>query len=228
MKKKPFTLIELLVVIAIIAILASMLLPALSRARERAKASTCMGNLKQLASGEVFYSNDNRDYLTPFNLGPSWTGNVNGKWWNNLLAESYLPVAGWLNGAAGTMSYAEQRGDARTGVYLCPSIVLQPGVGWGGGLGIVAEMTSTHVLSLYGRALKIGKIANPSKILMLGDSRQMKSGVAITSRHIDCKCCGGDYFLDPRHNGRSNGILADGHADNRSLDGWRKDAFLCP
>ena len=57
--KKPFTLIELLVVIAIIAILAAILMPALSSARERAKLSTCTNNLKQLAFGTISYADDN-------------------------------------------------------------------------------------------------------------------------------------------------------------------------
>lgn len=65
-----FTLIELLITIAIIAILAAMLLPTLNKAREKARETKCMNNLKQLGSALMLYAGDNNDMFPAYNL--SW------------------------------------------------------------------------------------------------------------------------------------------------------------
>ncbi|MCF6175023.1 MAG: type II secretion system GspH family protein [Victivallaceae bacterium] len=129
-----FTLIELLVVIAIIAILASMLLPSLNKAREKAKQIKCVSNLKQCGQGMFFYANDFNGYLP---VGIDYGSQTIGTYWVDLLmASKSLPqVTTWTNYWNGIWRPSKLKTD---NIFQCPS-TLQVGIFSASGHSFVPE-----------------------------------------------------------------------------------------
>lgn len=245
--KSGFTLVELLVVIGIIALLVSILLPALNRARQAAESVACLSNLRQSGMAILQYANDNKGWLMCRDAGytkSDSSGNPMGRrrpgryWSIQLMQAGYLPdtnVKQWEGGNEvapnGTAFYYAY--DARylepKGASICPTVVAWARMATGGALAGEWMLSRLDYGVRYGPDNFIDdhwdSLQDATRVTKvnqhlpyLADSFNFDPAAAHTAMAFQLKLDSRNYEIDRRHRDRANMWFPDGHARSLSAD----------
>jgi len=212
-----FTLIELLIVIAIIAILAGMLLPALNQARNRARSSSCISQLKSIGLITAGYCNDYGDYLPPANVDDG------ARTYQIILTQYHynLPLSGLIR------NYREKKPGKYPFIWKCPSdelIFSDCTLGVGAYLGnysvnatITGSFHNAHPDNKYMYSyFKLNRYKKPSFDGLLFDGRLVKgnpnTALVCNRRYLSWEYAEPTYSsVGYRHNKSANILYLDGH-----------------
>ena len=219
---KCFTLIEL-VVIAIIAILASMLLPALGKAKDKARSIACTNNLKQLGTAFRLYADDHGGALPNPNLKPL---HPNGARWSNTIKD-------YVNSATDVFKCTSAPDNIRT-LHGGNIFFGKPSYGMNRWLYMQAPLNTGAGCKLGGEWVYIHyrQIERSSHCVLAGDSENPRSGGNNSQTLIPSPTPPTAVWtgkLTDRHSGGANYIMADGHVEHRRMDDMfanRNDWFI--